>query len=130
MKGEQAYSHSRGACIGIGRQSGPNNPDCQFPRLFVGQDGKRICDGGVERQCEQSLSHGQRIGAGHSILTVVVNQPSTFGLPYRHRFFICLAIFCLCWFFSNRKWTMLLTFVCFFLLRAIWSLFLLVARRS
>ncbi|RZU29685.1 hypothetical protein BDD14_6289 [Edaphobacter modestus] len=49
---------------------------------------------------------------------------------YRHRFFICLAIFCLCWFFSDRKWTMLLTFVCFFLLRAIWSLFLLVAGRS
>jgi hypothetical protein len=80
MKGEQAYSHSRGACIGIGRQSGPNNPDCQFPRLFVGQDGKRICDGGVERQCEQSLSHGQRIGAGHSPETRRLNSE---GVPSR-----------------------------------------------
>ncbi len=44
---------------------------------------------------------------------------------YRERFFVCLAIFVLCFVLADQKRVLLLTFICFFVIRAIWSLFII-----
>jgi len=52
----------------------------------------------------------------------------SFGISqpvYRERFFICLGIFGLCFVLADRKKVLLLTFGCFFVIRAIWSIVLI-----
>lgn len=52
----------------------------------------------------------------------------SFGLNdhvYRDRFFVCLLIFAGCIALADRKKLMLLTFACFFAIRALWSIALI-----
>lgn len=54
----------------------------------------------------------------------------SFGIDqpvYRERFILCFVIFGLCFALADRKRVFLLTFVCFFVIRALWSITLILA---
>ena len=65
-------------------------------------------------------------------LTGLLAMGLSFGLQvsiYRQRFFICLVVFSLCVIMADRRWTLLLCFLCFFAIRALWAVTLILAHR-
>lgn len=74
------------------------------------------------------LSTKDKILVTPAVISGLLCLGLSFGIRqsvYRERFIVCCAIFGLCFVLADRKKILFLTFLCFFIVRATWSITLI-----